>query len=73
MRKIAGSLRMGRNTLRGYLAALVEAGLGDGEVDDLPDFGVLKDAVSARIPDKKAPQHLSSVERYPRSVSQPAL
>lgn len=63
-RKIAQSLRMGRNTMRGYLAALAEAGVADGPADDLPALEVLCEAVRARLPERPSPQQTSSVEQW---------
>jgi transposase len=63
-RSIAGSLKMGRVTLRRYLAALEAAGLLDGDPADLPDLSKLRAAADAGVPSKAAAQTRSSVSTW---------
>lgn len=44
-RKIARLMRMGRDTIRGYLSKLAEADLLEGAAEDLPDAGVIAEAI----------------------------
>jgi transposase len=63
-RRAAQLLKMSRNTVRQYLAALDAAGLLVGEVDDLPKLGVLREAVDSSRPCTTGAQEQSSVELW---------
>ena len=41
-RRIGRQLKMGRDTVRGYLEAFEKAGVLDGAPDDLPELGELQ-------------------------------
>jgi transposase len=66
-RQIARRLRMGRETVRGYLEAFLEAGLLDGAAEDLPDLGALR-AVVVEHDAAPPPQQTSSVERWQATI-----
>lgn len=63
-RALSRQLRMSRNTLRSYKAALSAAQLLDGEPDQLPALDVLKATVQAHLPAKTPPQETSSVAQW---------
>lgn len=67
-RSIAGSLKMGRATLRRYFSALEAAGLLDGDPSDLPDLAELRAAATAGVPRKPAPQARSSVATWAAEI-----
>ena len=64
-RAIARQLRMGRDTIRGYLKALRTAGVLDGSADELP---ALRAVVAKHAPAKIPPQQASSVERWKTKI-----
>lgn len=68
-REIARLLAMSPNTERQYRRALVEAGLLEGPVDELPELDVLKRAVTERLPVKVAPQQVSSLQQWLASIT----
>lgn len=53
--QVAAELGMSPNTERPYRAAFKQAGLLDGDPNDLPDIEVLKAAVEQAMPDKGVP------------------
>jgi transposase len=60
---------MSPNTERQYRETLMQAGLLDGAVDDLPALDVLKAAVIARLPPARTPQQqVSSLERWQEAI-----
>jgi len=67
-REIARQLRIGRNTLGGYLDAVSKAGLLDGPADQLPEVGVLRAIVEEHVPTKTPPQQTSTVEAWKAEV-----
>ena len=68
-RTIARHLTMGRNTVQSYLGVLREAGLLEGEPEDLPGLEDLSAVVHEHLPPKVAPQQTSSVERWRASIN----
>ena len=67
-RQIARQLRMGRETVRGYLAALAAAAMLDGEAEALPEVEQLRAVVTEHSPPKEPPQQTSTVERWKPQV-----
>ena len=63
-RDVARTLRMSPNTERRYREALRLACLLEGDPEDLPELGELREAVLAELPPKKVPQQISSVDRW---------
>jgi len=68
-REVARLLEMSPNTERQYRQALRDAGLLDGEPEDLPDVAVLRLAIEDALPAKAMPQHVSSVERWAERIT----
>lgn len=68
-RAIARQLRIGRNTLGGYLDAVTKAGLLDGSADELPAVDVLRAIVEEHAPSKTPPEQSSSVEPWRADVT----
>lgn len=71
-RESARLLGMGRNTLRRYLVAFDEAGLLDGEPEELPRLEVLRLAVDARLPTQPASQTSSTVDAWALAIGEMA-
>lgn len=70
-RDIARQLRMGRDTIRGYLKALRASGLLDGPVDILPEQDVLRASVIEHAPAAAPPpQQVSTVERWADQITE---
>lgn len=67
-RKISDKLRMGRTTLRRYLAALAAAHLLDGSADALPELTLLRDAVAVGVPRSEPVQKTSRVELWREKI-----
>ncbi|HET8937310.1 MAG TPA: IS21 family transposase [Polyangiales bacterium] len=67
-REVARMLGMSPNTERSYRLALDRAGILRGDAAALPDLAVLRDAVLAEKPPRKAPQQASSLEHYTEQV-----
>ena len=63
-RAIARQLRIGRNTVRGYLEAVSKAGILDGPAEDLPELDHLRAIVEEHVPSAQAPQQVSTVEMW---------
>jgi len=63
-KEVARLLRMGPNTERAYRLALEAAGLLQGDAAAVPELEVLKEAVVAQRPPKRAPQQSSTMEAY---------
>jgi len=63
-RAISNQVRIGRNTLRAYLAAVETAGLLEGDPDELPEVDALRAVVSEHVPSSDPPQQKSSVESW---------
>ena len=62
-REVARLLGMSPNTERAYRSALRLAGLLQGDPElDLPELGVLREAVLAQLPPRTPPQQISSIE-----------
>jgi len=68
-REVARLLNMSPNTERHYRLALIAAGLLAGEVGELPELVVLKQAVKSVIPSKVAPQQVSSIEKWLETIT----
>ncbi len=69
-REVARLLGISPNTERQYRLALLEAGLLEGPVDQLPDLSVLRGAVLVAKPEKPAPnQQQSSVVAWTDAVT----
>lgn len=64
VRERARLLRMGSRTERGYREALEAAALLEGDVNDLPELGVLRAAVEAARPSTEPRQVISSVDAW---------
>ena len=58
-RTIARQLRMGRDTIRGYVETFSNKGLLDGTADDLPDLDALR-AIVSEVSTASAPAHQTS-------------
>lgn len=69
-RRAGQLLKMSRNTVREYLAALGKAGLLAGEATDLPDPSVLREAVERYRPSTAGPQERSSVEKWRPTIEE---
>jgi transposase len=69
-RAVAKALHMGPNTERAYRRALREAGLLDGDPDDLPDIEILKAAVIKAIPPNPPQQQISTAEPYRQQITE---
>lgn len=68
-REVARLLRMGPNTERDYRAALKAAGLLDGNVEELPELEVLKEAVQQQLAKRAPAQMTSSIPEWePRVI-----
>lgn len=68
-RSIARQLRMGRDTIRGYLDILARAGWLEGPVDDLPELGALQALVQEHLTSSPLPpQQSSTVESWKEDV-----
>jgi transposase len=63
-RKAARLVSMSRNTVSLYVGLLEEAGLVEGDADDLPEFDELRRAVGGDEVPERLPQHTSSVEAW---------
>jgi len=63
-REIARQLRVGRNTLSRYLAAVSKAGLLEGAIDELPTVDALRAIVGEHVPSRKPAQQTSTVESW---------
>src|SRR5690606_5174832 len=63
-RSIARCMRMGRNTVARYMRVLGEAGLLEGQPDDLPDVTQLRDTLRGEELPELPAQQRSSVERW---------
>jgi transposase len=59
---------MGRNTIKGYLAALARGGLLEGDAAELPEAEVLSAWVLADSPASPTPQQRSSIERWVEQI-----
>ena len=68
-RAIARQLRIGRNTVGGYLESLSKAELLDGPAEELPAVEVLRTAVEEYAPSKTAPQQTSTVEDWREPIA----
>lgn len=68
-REVARLVAMSPNTERQYRVALESAGLLFGTVEELPELEVLKAAVLERLPRKRAPQQVSSLERWLEAIA----
>jgi transposase len=60
----AKELRMGRNTAKQYREAIANAGLLDGNVDDLPPLETLRAIVNGALPPRLSPQQVSTLEEW---------
>lgn len=69
-RQIARQLRMGRETVQRFIAALDKGGLLDGTPDELPSPEDLKAATEEHVPHRAAPQQTSSVLRWRSQVEE---
>ena len=67
-REVARLLGMSPNTERDYRLTLREAGLLDGDPDDLPEFAVLRATIDAAKPAKKLAQQRSSIEKWRATI-----
>lgn len=63
-RKIAKNLKMSPNTERKYRTILQDAGLLDGDPDDIPDLSVLKELINRAMPPKPPKQEVSTAAPY---------
>lgn len=64
-REVARRLRMSTRTENKYRSALREAGLLEGDADELPELALLKRAVEQHMPRPETPeQQRSSIERF---------
>jgi len=66
-REVSRLLQMSPNSERKYRLAIQEAGLLDGDPEDIPDLGRLREAVERRFPPSAAKQR-SSVEGYEAEI-----
>ena len=62
VRQIAKQLGLSPNTERRYRELIAQAGLLEGDADDLPELAELRAVVDANA--EPAPQHASSVDRW---------
>jgi transposase len=69
-RTIARQLRMGRDTIRGYLEVFSKKGLLDGPADDLPDPDVLQVAAGEQSGSSPVPQQTSSIEQWRSKIDE---
>lgn len=70
-RVIARQLSMGRDTIRGYLAALRRAGLLEGAAEVLPELDMLRACVTQHAPPSAPPaQQTSSVKRWAEKIAE---
>lgn len=60
VKEVARLLKMSPNTERNYREALIAAELLHGDVNDLPELSILKEAVLRAMPPPKIPQHEQS-------------
>lgn len=67
-RRAAKELRIGRNTAKEYRRALSEAGVLEGNADELPELEALKAIVMKALPPRPAPQQLSKIEEWQPEV-----
>lgn len=67
-RAIARQLRMGRDTIRGYLDALARAGRLEGSPDELPELDLLRAILREQIAFEIPPQQSSSVECWKEEI-----
>jgi len=63
-RAISNQLRMGRRTVRRFMAALESAGVLAGEPTDLPDSAALRAVIDEHLPGTTAPRQVSSVGEW---------
>jgi len=69
-RDIARLLKMGRNTQRQYRRCLSDAGLLDGDPDQVPDLAALKGAVREDLPPTLPQQQVSTIENWRSSIAE---
>jgi len=69
-RTIARQLRMGRDTIRGYLEAFSKAGLLEGAAAELPEPDVLQAAIEPPDGSPPPPQQTSTVELWRSKIEQ---
>ena len=69
-RDIARLLKMGRNTQRQYRRCLSDAGLLDGDPDQIPDLADLKVAVREELPPTLPQQQVSTIENWRSSIAE---
>jgi transposase len=69
-RKIARLLKMSPNTERKYRDALTQAGLLEGEPDEIVALDLLREAVGEQIPCADTPQQTSSIEVFKDDIAQ---
>ena len=63
-REVARLLGMSPNTERDYRKALADAGLLDGDVEQLPELAALRAVIEAAKPEQPLEPHTSSVEKW---------
>ena len=69
-RAIARQMRVGRNTIKGYLATLCRSGMLEGPPDALPPLETLRTCVQAAACATLAPQQTSSVEPWQEAIEE---
>ncbi len=69
-REVARLVRVSPNTERLYRTAIEEAGLLEGDPDELPTAVELKQALREHLPSKPAPQQVSTIERWRDRVAE---
>lgn len=69
-RDIARALRIGRNSVRRYVAALATEGLLDGSPDSLPELAAIRAAIEVRVPTAPPQQQRSSIESFATLIEQ---
>lgn len=67
-RQIARQLQIGRDTIARYFAAFGQAGILDGDANDLPEAGQLRLLANEHVERKSAPQQASSVEPWRQRI-----
>lgn len=68
-REVARLLGMSPNTERDYRKALDDAGLLEGDAEQLPELAVLRAVIEAVKPEQPLKQHESSVEKWRAEIS----
>lgn len=68
-RAIARQLRIGRNALGTYLAAVSKAGLLEGSADELPAVDVLRAVAEEHAPSRQPPQQVSTVTAFQEVIT----